>query len=181
VFDLALAEQTNVKLRLQTFRLMDQFMENKSSFDQILQSSGKAEQIQLIFKPDTRLLAMYLTVDRSKVNQILINLFKNAVKFTNTGTIEFGYQSNTPGKLTFFIKDTGIGIAADKHSMIFDFFRQVDDSRTRIYGGIGIGLSIALKIAKILKGELSVISEPEKGSAFYLTVPVELADVKDPL
>jgi len=181
VFDLALAEQTNVKLRLQTFRLMDQFMENKSSFDQILQSSGKAEQIQLVYKPDTRLLAMYITVDRSKVNQILINLFKNAVKFTNAGTIEFGYQINTPGRLTFFIKDTGIGIAVEKQSMIFDFFRQVDDSRTRIYGGIGIGLSIALKIAKILKGELSVISEPDKGSAFYLTVPVELANVNDPL
>ncbi len=181
VFDLALAEQTNVKLRLQTFRLMDQFMENKSSFDHILQSSGKAEQIQLIFKPDTHLLAMYLTVDRSKVNQVLINLFKNAVKFTNTGTIEFGYQSNQPGKLTFYIKDSGIGIPKEKQAVIFEFFRQGDDSRTRVYGGIGIGLAIAQKITTILKGELSVVSEPERGSAFYLTVPVELADVSDPL
>ena len=181
VFDLALAEQANVKLRLQTFRLMDQFMENKSSFDHILQSSGKAEQIQLVFRPDTRLLSLYLTVDRSKVNQILINLFKNAVKFTNSGTIEFGYQSNEPGKLTFFIKDSGIGIPKEKQTVIFDFFRQVDDSPTREYGGIGIGLAISQKIAKILKGELSVISEPNHGSAFYLTVPVELADVGNPL
>jgi len=181
VFDLALAEQANVKLRLQTFRLMDQFMENKSSFDHILQSSGKAEQIQLVFRPDTRLLSLYLTVDRSKVNQILINLFKNAVKFTNSGTIEFGYQSNEPGKLTFFIKDSGIGIPKEKQTVIFDFFRQVDDSPTREYGGIGIGLAISQKIAKILKGELSVISEPDHGSAFYLTVPVELADVGNPL
>lgn len=181
VFDLALAEQANVKLRLQTFRLMDQFMENKSSFDHILQSSGKAEQIQLIFKPDTHLLSMYLTVDRSKVNQVLINLFKNAVKFTNTGTIEFGYQSNEPGKLTFFIKDTGIGIPKEKQALIFDFFRQGDDSPTRVYGGIGIGLAICQKIATILKGELSVTSEPDNGSAFYLTVPVEFADVSIPL
>ena len=181
VFDLALAEQTNVKLRLQTFRLMDQFMENKSSFDHILQNSGKAEQIQLVFKPDTHLLAMYLTVDRSKVNQVLINLFKNAVKFTNFGTIEFGYQSNQPGKLTFYIKDSGIGIPKEKQAVIFEFFRQGDDSRTRVYGGIGIGLAIAQKITTILKGELLVISEPERGSAFYLTVPVELADVNDPL
>jgi len=181
VFDLALAEQANVKLRLQTFRLMDQFMENKSSFDQILQNSGKAEQIQLIFKPDTHLLSMYLTVDRSKVNQVLINLFKNAVKFTNDGTIEFGYQSNAPGKLTFFIKDTGIGIPKEKQTLIFEFFRQGDDSPTRVYGGIGIGLAICQKIAMILKGELSVTSEVGKGSAFFLTVPVELADVSDPL
>jgi len=181
VFDLALAEQANVKLRLQTFRLMDQFMENKSSFDQILQNSGKSEHIQLIFKPDTHLLSMYLTVDRSKVNQVLINLFKNAVKFTNDGTIEFGYQSNAPGKLTFFIKDSGIGIPMEKQTLIFEFFRQGDDSPTRVYGGIGIGLAICQKIATILKGELSVTSEPDKGSAFYLTVPVELADVSDPL
>ena len=179
VFNLALAEQSNVKMRLQTFRLMDQFMENKASFDHILQSSGKAEQIQLIFKPDTRLLSMYVTVDRSKVNQILINLFKNAVKFTNQGTIEYGYQQIKTGKLTFFIKDTGIGIAQEKQSVIFDFFRQGDDSATRVYGGIGIGLAIALKITKILKGELSVVSKPGQGSIFYLTVPVELADVNN--
>jgi len=124
---------------------------------------------------------MYLTVDRSKVNQVLINLFKNAVKFTNFGTIEFGYQSNQPGKLTFYIKDSGIGIPKEKQAVIFEFFRQGDDSRTRVYGGIGIGLAIAQKITTILKGELLVISEPERGSAFYLTVPVELADVNDPL
>ena len=181
IFDLALADQGNVKLRLQTFLLMDHFMENKSSFDQILQSSGKADNIKLIFKPDTKLLSTYLTVDRSKVNQVLINLFKNAVKFTNSGTIEFGYKSNETGKLTFYIKDTGIGIPKEKQSIIFDFFRQGDDSPTRVYGGIGIGLAISLKIARILKGELSVISESGKGSAFYLTVPVELADVRDVL
>jgi PAS domain S-box-containing protein len=179
VFDLALAEQSNVKLRLQTFCLMDQFMENKSSFDHILQSSGKAEQIQLVFKPDKRLLSMYLTVDRGKVNQVLVNLFKNAVKFTNSGTIEFGYQSKEPDKLTFFIKDTGIGIPEVKQSLIFDFFRQGDDSPTRVYGGAGIGLAIALKITRILKGELSVVSKVDHGSTFYLTVPVELADVNN--
>lgn len=181
VFDLALADQGNVRLRLQTFLLMDHFMENKSSFDQILQSSGKADNIKLVFKPDNRLLSMYLTVDRSKVNQVLINLFKNAVKFTNSGTIEFGYKSNEQGKLTFYIKDTGIGIPKEKQSIIFDFFRQGDDSPTRVYGGVGIGLAISLKIAKILKGELSVSSESGKGSAFYLTVPVELADVRNGL
>ena len=177
VFDLALAEQSSVKLNLQTFRLMDQFMENKSSFDHILQSSGKAEHIQLIFKPDTRLLSMYLTLDRSKVNQILVNLFKNAVKFTNQGVIEFGYQVDKPGKLTFYIKDSGIGIPKEKQPVIFEFFRQVDDSPTRIYGGIGIGLAIAQKITRILNGELSVESQPDQGSTFFLTVPAELADI----
>lgn len=177
VFDLALAEQAKIKLRLQTFRLMDQFMENKAIFDQILHDSGKAGQIQIIYKPDTRLLSMYLTVDRSKVNQVLVHLFKNAVKFTDNGTVEFGYQSKEIGKLTFYIKDTGIGIPKDKQSLIFDFFRQGDDSPTRAYGGIGVGLSISQKISNILKGDLSVVSGPNMGSTFYFTVPVEMTDV----
>ena len=177
VFDLALAEHSNIKLRLQTFRLMDQFMENKSIFDQIFQTSGKSEQINLVYKPDAQLLSWYLTTDRSKVNQILINLFKNAIKFTNTGLIEYGFNSHKKGSLTFFIRDTGIGIPKEKQSLIFDFFRQGDDSPTRVYGGIGIGLSIASKISKILNGQLSVVSEPEKGSIFSLTIPVELTDV----
>ena len=177
VFDLALAEHSNIKMRLQTFRLMDQFMEDKAIFDQIFQTSGKSDLINLVYKPDAQLLSLYLTTDRSKVNQILINLFKNAIKFTNAGTIECGFHSQERGSLTFFIRDTGIGIPKEKQSVIFDFFRQGDDSPTRVYGGIGIGLSIALKVSKILKGQLSVVSEPGKGSIFSLTIPVELTNV----
>lgn len=177
VFDLALVEHTNIKLRKQTFSLIDQFMENKAAFDNILRTSAKQEQIQLIFKPDTRWLSSYITADRSKINQILTNLFRNAVKFTHKGTIEFGYKIENDSKLVFYVKDSGIGIPLDKQEIIFDFFRQGDDSFTRIYGGIGVGLAISKKIAKVLNGELKVISEPGKGSTFSLSVPVELADI----
>jgi len=176
VFDLALVEQANIKLRNQTFSLMDHFMENKASFDNILRTSAKHEQIQLIFKPDTRWLSSYVTADRSKINQVLTNLFKNAIKFTQKGTIEFGYKIDNQSNLTFYVKDTGIGIPKEKHSIIFDFFRQGDDSTTRAYGGIGIGLAISQKITKILKGELMVVSEPGVGSTFSLTIPVELSE-----
>jgi len=75
------------------------------------------------------------------------------------------------------VKDSGIGIPLDKQEIIFDFFRQGDDSFTRMYGGIGVGLAISRKIAKVLNGELKVVSEPGKGSTFSLSVPVELADI----
>jgi PAS domain S-box-containing protein len=176
VFELAMVEQANIKLRNQTFSLMDHFMENKASFDNILRTSTKHEQIRLIFKPDTRWLSGYLTADRSKINQVLTNLFKNAVKFTQNGTIEFGYKIENESRLMFYVKDTGIGIPTDKQSIIFDFFRQGDDSSTRVYGGIGIGLAISQKITKILKGELKVVSEPGMGSTFSLTIPVELSE-----
>lgn len=179
VFDLALVEQSNIKLRNQTFSLMDHFMENKASFDSILRTSAKHEQINLIFRPDTQWLSSYVTADRSKINQVLTNLFKNAVKFTHKGTIEFGYKIKNGSNLIFYIKDTGIGIPKDKQSIIFDFFRQGDDSYTRNYGGIGIGLAIAKKITLILNGELKVVSEPGKGSTFSLSIPVELSVTKE--
>ena len=179
VFDLALVEQANIKLRNQTFSLMDHFMENKASFDNILRTSANQEQIQLVFRPDTQWLSCYVTADRSKINQVLTNLFKNAVKFTHKGTIEFGYKVENEKNLVFYIKDTGIGIPKEKQSIIFDFFRQGDDSYTRGYGGIGVGLAIAKKITEILKGELSVVSELEQGSTFFLSIPVELSAIKE--
>src|SRR5674476_460211 len=179
VFDLALVEQANIKLRNQTFSLMDHFMENKASFDNILRTSAKQEQIQLVFRPDTQWLSCYVTADRSKINQVLTNLFKNAVKFTHKGTIEFGYKVENETNLVFYIKDTGIGIPKEKQSIIFDFFRQGDDSYTQEYGGIGVGLAIAKKITEILKGELSVVSEQEQGSTFFLSIPVELSAIKE--
>ena len=179
VFDLALVEQSNIQLRNQTFSLMDHFMENKASFDNILRSSANHDQIQLIFRPDTRWLSSYVTADRSKINQVLTNLFKNAVKFTNKGTIEFGYKIENESNLIFYLKDTGIGIPKEKQNVIFDFFRQGDDSYTRVYGGIGIGLAIAKRITKILKGELEVVSEPGMGSTFSLSIPVELSAIKE--
>jgi len=179
VFDLALVEQSNIKLRNQTFSLMDHFMENKASFDSILRASSKHDQIQLIFRPDTFWLSSYVTADRSKINQVLTNIFKNAVKFTHKGTIEFGFKIENEVSLMFYIKDTGIGIPMEKQTIIFDFFRQGDDSYTRGYGGIGVGLAIAKKITKILKGELKVVSEPGQGSTFSLSIPVELSAIKE--
>jgi len=175
VFDLALAEESKIKIRKQSFLLMNQFLENKSSFENILQLSGKEDQINLIFKPDNRSLSGYYTADKSKINQVLDQLFKNAIKFTDRGTIEVGLKIQNNNQLIYYIKDTGIGIAEEKLSVIFDFFRQGDDTLTRAYGGLGIGLALSLRITKLLNGSLTVESEPGKGSTFYFTVPIEMS------
>ena len=176
VFDLALVEESKIKIRKQSFQLMDQYLENKSSFASILQSSGKEGQINLIFNPDNKSLSGRFIADKSKINQVLIHLFKNAIKFTDNGTIEIGFRAQNNQQLVYSIKDTGIGIPQEKLSVIFDFFRQGDDTLTRAYGGLGIGLAISLRIARLLNGTLTVDSEPDKGSTFYFTVPVEVAD-----
>jgi len=179
VFDLALAEEVKIKIRKQSFRLMDQFRENKSSFENILQASGKEDQINLIFKPENKSLSGYYSADKSKINQVLVHLFKNAIKFTSSGTIEVGFKVKDDNQLIYYIKDTGIGIPAEKLSVIFDFFRQGDDTLTRAYGGLGIGLAISLRISRLLNGSLTVKSEKDKGSTFYFAVPVEVSDMAE--
>lgn len=176
VFDLALVEESKIKIRKQTFKLTDQFLENKSSFESILQSSGKEGQINLIFNSEVKSLSGSFIADKSKINQVLIHLFKNAIKFTDNGSIEIGFKVQNTNQLVYSIKDTGIGIPQEKLSVIFDFFRQGDDTLTRAYGGLGIGLAISLRITRLLNGTLTVDSEPDKGSTFYFTVPVEVAD-----
>ncbi len=179
VFDLALLEHENIKMRLQTFSLMDHFIENKASLDNLLINSGKNDQIKLIFKPDTKQLSGFVTADRSKINQVLTAIFKNAVKFTHTGTIEFGYRFEDKSSISFYVKDSGIGITKEQQNIIFELFRKGEDSNSNGYGGIGIGLTIAQKITKILKGNLTVESTMGEGSTFSLTIPVEVSDRKN--
>ncbi len=176
VFDLALAEEAKIKIRKQSFRMMDQFLENKSSFENILQASGKEDQITLTFRPEKKSLAEYYIADKSKINQVLVHLFKNAIKFTSRGMIEVGFNISNENQLIYYIKDTGIGIPEEKLSVIFDFFRQGDDTLTRAYGGLGIGLAISLRITRLLNGSLTVESEQDKGSTFYFAVPVEVSE-----
>lgn len=110
-----------------------------------------------------------MLTDASKLRQILINLLKNAFKFTAEGFVEFGCkiikQKNTDF-IKFYVKDSGIGIPKNKHQLIFNMFRQVEDSHTRVYGGTGIGLSITKKLVDMLGGEILLDSDEGKGSTF---------------
>lgn len=115
----------------------------------------------------------FIQSDEERIKQLMSNLIGNAIKYTEKGSIEFGCRVLSEGedKLQFFVIDTGIGIPADKHELIFERFRQLDDSNTRKYGGNGLGLSISKQIAGLLNGDISLESAPGKGSSFYFTIP----------
>jgi CheY-like chemotaxis protein len=98
-------------------------------------------------------------------------LIGNAIKFTEKDTIAFGYTQPDPTQLQFYVKDSGIGVPNDKLELIFDRFRQVEDSNTRKYGGTGLGLTISRNLVKLLGGEIWVESVLDKGSTFYFTLP----------
>lgn len=110
--------------------------------------------------------------DREKVYGTLVNLVKNAVKFTSIGTIELGCREKTKeAELEFFVKDMGIGISNDSLNFIFDRFRQAHESTTRNYEGAGLGLAISKAQIEKLGGKIWVESEMGKGSVFHFTIP----------
>ena len=108
--------------------------------------------------------------DKEKFNAILTNLVKNAIKYTNKGTIDFGYKLKD-NHLEFYVKDTGIGISKDRQKAIFDRFVQADIEDRYALEGAGIGLSIAKAYVEMLDGEIWVESKKNKGSTFYFTIP----------
>lgn len=114
--------------------------------------------------------------DPTRLRQIFVNLLSNAVKFTDNGGVAISVSSQSVGdiyEIHFAIKDTGIGIPADKMDRLFQSFSQVDTSTTRRYGGTGLGLAICKRLVEMMGGRIWVESEIGKGSTFHFTVLAE--------
>jgi len=149
------------------------------------------EQMQALFHPIAADKGIGLSVtvddaaprscvtDSQRIMQILKNLLSNACKFTSQGAVTLHVYKPGRGEnplatetVAFAVTDTGIGIATDKQSLIFNAFQQADGSTSRTYGGTGLGLSISRQLARSMGGEITVASEPGKGSTFTLYLPV---------
>jgi CheY-like chemotaxis protein/nitrogen-specific signal transduction histidine kinase len=126
--------------------------------------------LQFFFKNRLTGKEAIIKTDNEKVYGILTNLVRNAIKFTNEGSIEFGYEKKGE-YLEFFVKDTGIGIPQKQRQIIFERFRQGSESNDRGYEGSGLGLSISKSYVEMLGGRIWVESEEGKGSTFYFTIP----------
>ncbi|MCP3100777.1 response regulator [Myxococcus sp. K15C18031901] len=113
-----------------------------------------------------------LETDPQRVGQVLRNLLSNALKFTEKGEVSLRVSPAGPGRVAFAVRDSGIGIPAHLHAVIFEAFRQADGSTHRKYGGSGLGLSISRDLARLLGGDVCLESEPGAGSTFTLTLPV---------
>ncbi len=100
----------------------------------------------------------------------MVNLVKNAIKFTNSGFIELGYERKGD-LLNFYVKDSGIGISKEKQKSVFERFIQADSSNIKAFDGTGLGLSISKSYTEMLGGTMWLVSEESVGSTFYFTIP----------
>ncbi|MBE0648861.1 MAG: response regulator [Bacteroidales bacterium] len=174
LFDITLIETGDIKLKHEAVNI-------HSIVNEALEVAGqekimeRKKHLAVKFNPGHAASELPLYSDQSRLKQILVNLIKNAVKFTANGMVEIGYKKEAwTGKqyVTFYVKDTGIGIAREHYDLIFEPFRQVDDTYSRPFQGAGVGLFISKKLAALLGGELWVESVPGNGSTFFLTLPL---------
>jgi CheY-like chemotaxis protein len=121
-----------------------------------------------------------LVGDPGRLQQILTNLLGNAIKFTSRGQVSLTVREDVriegSTRLHFFVADTGIGIAADKHTSVFDAFSQADSSTTRRFGGTGLGLAISTTLVQMMGGRIWVESQPDVGSTFQFTASFDTRD-----
>lgn len=177
LFDLSFAHGSNIKNVPGPTTCLDLYWRAKTGLEENLFKAGKENQIKLITINHSNTIDCPITIDSKKVLQILSILSKNAVKFTEEGEIEFTIKpQKEKNQIQFFIRDTGIGIDDDKKDIIFDHFRQIDDSMTRPFEGLGIGLSIAKQLINLLKGTIEAESKVGQGSSFTVTIPTEFTN-----
>ncbi len=150
-----------------------EFNVNKILNDQFefFQPEAKKKGIELTSHTSLTAAEANILSDKHKLEGILINLIKNAIKFTDHGTINFGCTiSHDHKKLDFYVRDTGIGIPANRINAIFNRFEQADIEDSRVYEGSGLGLAISKAYAEMLGGSIQVESKEGKGTVFQFTI-----------
>jgi len=167
VLDLSKIEAGKLELNPQTVQLAP-------LIDEVIGTAGQlAEQNKnrLVVEVQENLGA--LTVDAMRLRQILLNLLSNACKFTKAGEVKLAARKVRNGSniVEFAVADTGIGMTAEQQAKLFEEFSQADATTAQRFGGTGLGLAITRKLARMMGGDVTVASEPGKGSVFTLRLP----------
>jgi len=170
ILDIAKIEAGQLKIFESPFYLDQIMYEQYLLFKTLLEKKDNKNVKLILSLPETKLTTK-INADQSRLSQVLSNLLSNAIKFTDTGSVEFGYYLEDPFVIKFFVKDTGIGLPSEKSNIIFDRFRQADETSVRRYGGTGLGLTISSNLVRLMQGKIWVESEIGKGSSFYFTLP----------
>ncbi|MBS7786251.1 response regulator [Flavobacterium sp. CYK-55] len=148
-------------------------------FETIRITIPKSKPVELFVVPAREPLAYPIIADETKLKQVLVNLVTNGIKYTDKGTVSFGYELNEKKKeITFSIYDTGPGIDAKNQKFIFDRFKRIENDASIKAGGLGLGLAITKAYVEMMGGSITLKSEVGKGSVFSFTLPLQYAEVQ---
>jgi len=175
IIDIAKIEAGELKIIEKEYDINEMMNDLHRTFQQSLRQNRK-EHIQLIMERFVDSGKFHIKTDPFRLKQIMTNLLSNATKFTEKGQVNFGYRLEKDDMITFFVHDTGIGMTEENKKIVFDRFRQVEDSLNRKYGGTGLGLAISRHIITLMKGKIWLESEKGKGTKFYVSLPYKPAE-----
>ena len=173
IFQMAMVEHSPVLLRRNLVTVDEIAGLLKIGLTDLLNTTGKQDSIRMSFDMDPEVAQKQIITDKPKLIQAVNQLLRNAVKFTERGFIKVSIVLSDDKILKIAVADSGIGIPENKLDIIFDFFRQADESLTRVYGGVGIGLALSKKIAEAMNAKIQVETKLNEGSIFTFSVPVE--------
>jgi signal transduction histidine kinase/ActR/RegA family two-component response regulator len=174
ILDLSKIEAGRVQVYPEAFALHKVVEEVAATMEPI--AAKNSNHISVAVPPEIR-----MNTDQMKVRQVLINLLSNACKFTDSGSISVAAVEDIgTGWVTLAVQDSGIGVEQEQAERLFEPFVQADASTTRKYGGTGLGLPISRKFCRMLGGDLTVESEPGKGSTFSMRIPIHYVQRAQP-
>nr|WP_294946517.1 response regulator [uncultured Mucilaginibacter sp.] len=175
ILDLSKIESGKLDMQNEDVRVSEILGDVQSLFAEMAMNKN------ITFKTSSVDVPATIYTDKQRVEQVIKNLLSNAFKFTpEGGSITVTAKPGIlPKTVSFSIKDTGIGIPADKQKIIFEAFQQADGSTSRKYGGTGLGLSISRELTSLLGGQITLKSSPGEGSEFTLTLPFEISRVAE--
>ncbi|NQV02949.1 MAG: response regulator [Bacteroidia bacterium] len=183
IFDISMIEAGEINVNNKAFDLVPLLHRiHELVLDE--QDTLRKHHLEITYRPPQHTKELVLISDEGKIKQILLNLLKNALKFTPDGSVEYGWVHEVredTNYLNFYVKDTGIGISQDVQEFIFDPFRQAEETHTRQFGGTGLGLTISKKLTNILGGKIWVESREGVGSTFFFTIPYDRPEISKPV
>jgi len=171
IIDISKIEAGQLIIQNSEFVLSEILNELKMIFCKALVHQNKSK-LHLIEDNHDYPVDIMLNTDKHRLKQVFSNLLSNAIKFTESGEIRFGIKKLDGQHITFYVKDTGIGIEPEKLDCIFERFRQAHESSSKLYSGTGLGLAISKNLTELMKGKISVRSTPGCGTEFEFIIPL---------
>ncbi len=171
IIDLSKIDSNQLNLEIKEFNLNHFLNETYLNFSQKIKEKH-GDKVEFKLEKGLNDSEAVIKLDKTRLEQVISYILINAIKYTEKGVIKLGYETDdNRNNLIFFVQDTGIGIPQDKQDLIFERFRQSDDSSTREYGGTGLGLSISKGLVELMGGSIWLKSEAGKGTVFYFSLP----------